>query len=200
MEAQWSPQWPLNGRYWSAKGDTVVVQGRQKHRINWYTMFTTVQIILWGDQWQTHVHPFCDHGNARLFLLHPVDDLWVTDILGKFCATVLNMLKTSRRPWRPWRGLAVLCATLERPKQPFCLLCAFNGDLASFMVARGRHKGRSPCVHVGKYNYETGLLVSGEWQRAPIDDTSILVLIVCHYLGQSWPKPLSCMAKWATAS
>ena len=25
MEAQWSPQWSLNGRYWSAKEDTVVV-------------------------------------------------------------------------------------------------------------------------------------------------------------------------------
>ena len=46
MEAQWS----LNGHYWSAKGGTVVVQGKPNHSTNWYTMFTTVQIILWGDR------------------------------------------------------------------------------------------------------------------------------------------------------
>ena len=91
-----------------------------------------------GDQWPTHVHPFCDHGDARSFLPPPLDDLWATDLLGDFFATVLNMLKPSRRKWRPWRGLAVLCATLERPKQPFCLFCA------SFMVAQGRHIGCSP--------------------------------------------------------
>ena len=56
------------------------------------------------------------------------------------------MLKTSWRPWRPWRCLNVLCATLERPRRPFGLPSAFNGDLASFVVAQGRHKGRSPCV------------------------------------------------------
>ena len=39
MEAQWSPQWSLNGRHWSAKGGTMVVQGRQTCRSNWYTMF-----------------------------------------------------------------------------------------------------------------------------------------------------------------
>ena len=38
MEAQWSPQWPFNGRHWSAKGGTIVVQGRQTCHSNWYTM------------------------------------------------------------------------------------------------------------------------------------------------------------------
>ena len=146
MEAQWSPQWSLNGRYWSDKGGKVVVQGRQKHRSNWRTLFTTVRIILRGDQWPTPVHPFSDHGDACAFLLPLLSDLSATDLLGDLCATVLNMLKTSPRPWRPWRGLNVLCATLERPMQPFCFLCAFNGDLVSFVVAQGRHKGRSPCV------------------------------------------------------
>ena len=56
------------------------------------------------------------------------------------------MLKASRRPWRPWRCLNVLCTTLERLRQPFGLLSAFNGDLASFVVAQGRHKGRSHYV------------------------------------------------------
>ena len=45
MEAQWSPEWSLNGRYWSAKGGIKVVQWRQKQRANWYTMFTTVCIF-----------------------------------------------------------------------------------------------------------------------------------------------------------
>ena len=73
------------------------------------------------------------------FFPPPLSDLWATDLLDDPCATVLNMLKTSRRPWRPWRGLNVLCATLERSRQPFALLCDFNGDLASFVVAQGRH-------------------------------------------------------------
>ena len=34
MEAQWSPQWSLNGRHWSAKGGTMVVQGRQACHLN----------------------------------------------------------------------------------------------------------------------------------------------------------------------
>ena len=102
--------------------------------------------FLLGDQWPTTVHPFCDHCDVCAFILPPFSDLWATDLLGDLCATVLNMLKTSRRPWRPWRCLNVLCATLERPWQPFGLPSAFNGDLASFVVAQGRHKGRSPCV------------------------------------------------------
>ena len=57
-----------------------------------------------------------------------------------------DMLKTSRRPWRSWRGLHVLCVTLERPRQPFGLLSVINGDLASFVVVQGRHKSRSPCL------------------------------------------------------
>ena len=43
-------------------------------------------------------------------------------------------------------SMAVLCATLERPRQTFGLLCAFNGDLASFVDGHGRYKGRSPCL------------------------------------------------------
>ena len=103
--------------------------------------------LLLGDQsWPTTVHPFCHHGDVCAFLLPPLSDMWATDLLGDLCAIVLNMLKTSRRPWHPWRCLNVLCTILERPRQPFCLLSAFNGDLASFVVAQWRQKGRSPCV------------------------------------------------------
>ena len=86
--------------------------------------------FLLGDQWPTTVHPFCDHGDVCAFILPPLSDLWATDLLGDLCATVLNMLKTSRRPWRPWRCLNVLCATLEQLRQPFGFPSAFNGDLA----------------------------------------------------------------------
>ena len=99
-----------------------------------------------GDQWPTTVHPFCHHGDVCAFLLPPLSDLWATDLLGDLSATVLNMLKTSQRPWRPWRCLNVLCTTIERPRQPFCLFSAFNGDLVSFVVAQWRQNGRSPCV------------------------------------------------------
>ena len=98
------------------------------------------------DQWPTTVHPFCHHGDVCAFLLPPLSDLWVTDLLGDLCATVLNMLKTLRRPWRPWRCLNALCTTIERPRQLFCFLSAFNSDLASFVVAQWRQNGRSPCV------------------------------------------------------
>ena len=86
----------------------------------------TVRILLCGDHWPTLVHPFCDHGFSCAFLLPPLNDLWAADLLGDLCATVLNMLKTSRWPWHPWQGLNVLCATLELPTKatfrlPMCL-------------------------------------------------------------------------------
>ena len=142
MEAQWSPQWSLNGRHWSAKGGTMVVQGRQTCRSNWYIMFA----FFTGRPMADHCASILRPRRCVCFPLPPLSDLWATDLLGDLCATVLNMLKTSRRPWRPWRCLNVLCATLERPGQPFGLPSAYNGDLASFVVAQGRDKGRSPCV------------------------------------------------------
>ena len=88
-----------------------LIQERQKRRSNWYTMFTTVRFLR-GDQWPTTVHPSCDHGNVCASPLPPLNDPWATDLLGDLCAAVLNMLKTSRRPWRPWRCPNVLCTTL----------------------------------------------------------------------------------------
>ena len=150
---------------WSFKeGTRVVLQQLHRNRTFWVPATTErpnhfygrtkvarrsqpcVKGALRGDQWPTTVRPFSDHGDACTFLLPPLSDLWATDLLDDLCATVLNMLKTSRRPWRPWRCLDVLCTTLERPRQPFCLCSAFNGDLASYVVVQGRHKGRSPCV------------------------------------------------------
>ena len=53
-------------------------------------------------------------------------------IHSKTTPTVSNMLKTSRRPSRPWRCLNVLCTTLERPRQPFGLLC--KGGITRFSL------------------------------------------------------------------
>ena len=144
-------EWRHSGRHSDRSMDAI---GRPKEAQWWYKegrrvaqIDTQCSHFLLGDQWPTTVHPFCDHGDVCAFILPRLSDLWATDLLGDLCATVLNMLKTSRRPWRPWRCLNVLCATLERPRQQFGLPSAFNGDLASFVVAQGRHKGRSPCVN-----------------------------------------------------
>ena len=74
--------------------------------------------FLQGDQWPTGVA----NGDTCAFHLPPLGDLWATNFLGALCATILNMLKTLRRPWRPWRGLDILWATLERHRQLFGFL------------------------------------------------------------------------------
>ena len=153
----WSREWGHSGRHSDRSMDAIA---RPKEAQWWYKegrrvvqIDTQYSHFLLGDQWPTTVHPFCDHGDVCAFTLSPLSDLWATDLLGDLCATVLNMLKTSRRPWRPWRCLNVLCATLERPRQPFGLPPAFSGDLASFVVAQGRHKGRSPSVLENQWLY-----------------------------------------------
>ena len=110
------------------------------------TIFSNITHLVYANHWPTIVRPFCNPGDPWASALPPVSDLSATILLGNLCATVLNMSKTSRRPWRPLRCLSILCATIERPRRPFCLLCASNEDLTSFMVAQGRQKGRSPCV------------------------------------------------------
>ena len=82
---------------------------------------------------------------------------WVTCERPTSSVTFVRLFwtySTSRRPWHPWRCLNVLSITLERPRQPFCLRSAFNGDLASYVVVQWRHKGRSPRVKgvLGKLN------------------------------------------------
>ena len=146
-------EWRHSSRHCDRSIDAI---GRPKEAQWWYkegrsvaqidTQCSQQYVFLRGDQWPITVHPFCHHGDVCAFLLPPSSDLWATDLFGDLCATVLNMLKTSRRPWRPWRCLNILCTTIERPRQPFCLLSAFNGDLANFVVAQWRQKGRSPCV------------------------------------------------------
>ena len=138
------------GLPWSPNGGTVVATviaqwtlsvGQRRHTGGTRKAEALLKLIhnvhnstyfLRGDRWPTTVQPFCHHGDVCAFLLPPSSKLWATDLLGDLCATVLNMFKTSRRPWRPWRSLNVLCTTIERPRRPFCLLAAFNGDQGQF--------------------------------------------------------------------
>ena len=80
----------------------------------------------------TNDQPLCSHSKTTPMCLPSTCLLWATDLLGDLCATVSNMLKTSRRPSRPWRCLNVLCTTLERPRQPFGLLC--KGGITRFSL------------------------------------------------------------------
>ena len=138
------------GLPWSPNGGTAVATviaqwtllvGQRRHNGGSREASASLKLV-----YNVYNSTHCFTGRPMAFLLPPLSDLWATDLLGDHCATALNMLKTSRRPWRPWRGLNVLCATLERSRQPFCLLCAFNGGLESLMVAQGRQKGHSPCL------------------------------------------------------
>ena len=147
MEAQWSSQWSLNGRYWSAKGGAMVVhvQGRQKRSSNWYIMFTTVRIYLRCDQWPTTVRPFCDHGDACAFLLSFLSDLPPRRPLcdcfehaQNFTATVASMVMSERPVYHPWTNKTTVLP-------PFCVQRR-PGQLSGYVVVQGRHNGRSPCV------------------------------------------------------
>ena len=146
MEAQRSPQWSLNGHYWSAKRGTMVVQGRQKRRSSWYIMFTTVRVFYGA----TKGRPLCINSATTAMSVPPPCLFWTTCERPTSSATFVRLFwtcsKTSWRPWRPWRCLNVLCTTLERPRRPFGLLSVFSGDLANSVVAQGRHEGRSSCV------------------------------------------------------
>ena len=75
----------------------------------------------------TNGRPLCIHPTTKVMDVPSSCLLWATcewpTSSVSFVRLVLNMLKTSRRPWRPWRGLHVLCAAIERPKQPFGLRC-----------------------------------------------------------------------------
>ena len=77
-----------------------------------------------------------------------------------FTATMASMAM----PERP-------CTTLERPRQPFCLPSAFNGDLDSFVVAQGRHRGRSPCVK--------GVLLSRLFRRRSENTSKLRITGLC---------------------
>ena len=122
--AEWGHSGRHSGRHSNRSKDAI---GRPKEAQWWYKEGRSIaeidiqclqQYAFFKGRpiWPTPVHPFCDHGVAYAFPLPLSGDLWATNLLGDICATVLNMLKTSRRPWRLWRGLNVLCATLEWPR------------------------------------------------------------------------------------
>ena len=132
MGAQWSPQCSLNGRYWSAKGGTMGVQGRQKHRSNWYTMFTTVCIFTgrpMADLCASILRP------RRCACLSPASFEWpVSDRLPRrplcdcceyaqnFTAAMASMARSERPLCHPWTTKATIRSPLCLQRRPgkFC--------------------------------------------------------------------------------
>ena len=112
--------------------------------------------FLWGDQWLTAVHPFCDHHDAYAFLLPPLSNLWATDLLGDLCAIVLNVLKTSRWPWHLWQGLNILCTTLNDQGN---LSASFVPSTMIWPVFRSHKGGTKVAVPVLKEYY------TAEWMK-----------------------------------
>ena len=123
--------WSLNG---GAVVATVVAQwmllvGQRRHNGGTREAEASFKLIhnvyksthlLRGAQWPTPVHTFCDQGNVCAILLPLLSAMWETELLGHtICVTILNMLKTLLRPWRPWWGLNFLCATLWTTKAIF---------------------------------------------------------------------------------
>ena len=121
MEAQWSPQWSLNGRHWSSKGGTMVVQGRQTSRSNWYTMFAFLTGRPMADHCASILRP------RRCVCLHPASfERPVSDRPSRrplcdcfehaqnFTATMASMAMPERPVYHPWTTKATVLP-------PFCL-------------------------------------------------------------------------------
>ena len=86
-EAEWRQS------HWSAKGGTMVVQGRQKHHANWHAMFTTVRNSLRGEQWL----PLCIHF-ATMAMRMPSSCLpWVTCERPTSSATFVQLFLTCQK-------------------------------------------------------------------------------------------------------
>ena len=146
MEVQWSPLWSLNGCYWSAKGGTMVVQRRQNGFSNWYTMFTTV-CIFYG---VTNGQPLCIHSATSVMCVPSSCLLWATCERPTSSATFVRLFWTCSKlhgdhgihgdVWTSW------VPPLNDQGNRSASFLAFNGDLASFVVAQWRQKGCSSCV------------------------------------------------------
>ena len=121
MEAQWSPQWSLNGRHWSSKGGTMVVQGRQTSRSNWYTMFAFLTGRPMADHCASILRP------RRCVCLHPASfERPVSDRPPRrplcdcfehaqnFTTTMASMAMPERPVYHPWTTKATVLP-------PFCL-------------------------------------------------------------------------------
>ena len=125
----------------------MVAQGRQKHHPNWYTMIKTVRIFTG----RPLAYPCASILRPRRCVCLPPASV-ARPTSSAICVRLLWTCSKLHRRW-PWRGLNVLCATLDRPRHPFGLLCSFNGDLVSFVVTQRRHKRHSP--------YVKGVLLNG---------------------------------------
>ena len=144
MVATMITQWSFSGCYWLARSATAVVQGRPKCHSNWNTMFKQ-NAFLWGSQWPITVHPFCDHGDICAFLLPPLSDLRVTDLLGILWLFWTCWKFHGNHGWRPWKGLNILCTTLEQPRKLPASLCIKRQPCQSCSCTREEKRSQSLC-------------------------------------------------------
>ena len=126
QELPWSPnrgivvttvfaQWTLLVGQRRHNSGTIKVGGRSITQIDVYTRYAFLRV----DQWPTPVHPSYDQGDGCAFLLPPLSDLWVTDLLGDLCATgfehaqnftatMASMARSARPLCRHWTAKATV--------------------------------------------------------------------------------------------
>ena len=173
MEAQWSPQWSLNGRHWSSKGGTMVVQGRQTSRSNWYTMFAFLTGRPMADHCASILRP------RRCVCLHPASfERPVSDRSSRrplcdcfehaqnFTATMASMAMPERPVYHPWTTKATVLP-------PFCLqrrpgqFCGRTREAQrSQPLCKGGITARGNTIVKQAYSY-TGKTASLFWNGPP---------------------------------
>ena len=143
---------------WSLNGGTVVATviaqwtplvGQRRH--NGGTRKADVSLKLIHNvrifYWATNGRPLCIDSATTAMCVPSSYLLWATCERPTSSATVVRLfwtcLKLHGVDGDVWTSYV---PPLNDPRQPFNLPSAFNGDLASFVGAQGRHKGRSPCL------------------------------------------------------
>ena len=142
---------------WSLNGGTVVATviaqwtplvGQRRH--NGGTKKADVSLTLIHNvrifYWATNGRPLCLHSATTAMCVPSSCLLWATCERPTSSATLVRLFWTCSKLHGDHGVHGDVWTTLDRPRQPFGLPYAFNGDLASLVVAQGRHKGRSPCV------------------------------------------------------
>ena len=143
MEVHWSPQWSLNGRYRSAKGGKMVVQGRQKRRSNWNRMFTKVRICTgrpMADPCASILRPRQCVCFPPASFERPVSNQppwWPLcdcfEHVQNFIATRASMARSEHPIYYPWTNKATFQPSLGLQRRP-----------GQFSVGQGKHKVAVP--------------------------------------------------------
>ena len=138
-EVQCLPQSSFNTRYWSPRRVTEEAERKQKHRPDWGIIFAKQRIHV--RSLDNHCAPItqprqCVCPPSATFERTSSDKpprrpAWdCFENVQNFTATMASMVMPEHQVYHPWMAKAN------------GLLWAPNSDLASFIVARGRHKCR----------------------------------------------------------